>query len=358
MNKNNYAVIMAGGIGSRFWPMSKVTFPKQFLDILGTGETLIQQTFNRLQRVCPKENILIVTNKNYKDLCLEQLPNVIESNILCEPAMRNTAPCVAYAAFKIQSMNENANMIIAASDHIILKEDEFVRVASDCLEVVAKNDILLTLGITPSRPDTGYGYIQFTTEKLDNHQRIRKVKTFTEKPNQELALNFLDSGDFLWNSGMFVWSAKSITLAFRKQLRDMYDVFEQGKQFYNTSKETEFIDRIFPGCKNISIDYGIMEKSENAYVYPTDLGWSDLGTWGSLYAHLDLDENRNAVQGNKVMLYDSEDNIIKVPNDKVVVMQGMNGYIVVENEGILLICKKENEQQIKQFVADLKINLS
>ena len=358
MNKNNYAVIMAGGIGSRFWPMSKVTFPKQFLDILGTGETLIQQTFNRLQRVCPKENILIVTNKNYKDLCLEQLPNVIESNILCEPAMRNTAPCVAYAAFKIQSMNENANMIIAASDHIILKEDEFVRVANDCLEVVAKNDILLTLGITPSRPDTGYGYIQFTTEKLDNHQRIKKVKTFTEKPNQELALNFLDSGDFLWNSGMFVWSAKSITLAFRKQLRDMYDVFEQGKQFYNTSKETEFIDRIFPGCKNISIDYGIMEKSENVYVYPTDLGWSDLGTWGSLYAHLNLDENRNAVQGNKVMLYDSEDNIIKVPNDKVVVMQGMNGYIVVENEGILLICKKENEQQIKQFVTDLKINMS
>ncbi|KRO63829.1 MAG: mannose-1-phosphate guanylyltransferase [Cryomorphaceae bacterium BACL11 MAG-121015-bin20] len=354
MNKNNYAVIMAGGIGSRFWPMSKVTFPKQFLDILGTGETLIQQTFNRLQRVCPKENILIVTNKNYKDLCLEQLPNVIESNILCEPAMRNTAPCVAYAAFKIQSMNENANMIIAASDHIILKEDEFVRVANDCLEVVAKNDILLTLGITPSRPDTGYGYIQFTTEKLDNHQRIKKVKTFTEKPNQELALNFLDSGDFLWNSGMFVWSAKSITLAFRKQLRDMYDVFEQGKQFYNTSKETEFIDRIFPGCKNISIDYGIMEKSENVYVYPTDLGWSDLGTWGSLYAHLDLDENRNAVQGNKVMLYDSADNIIKVPNDKVVVMQGMNGYIVVENEGILLICKKENEQQIKEFVADVK----
>ena len=358
MNKNNYAVIMAGGIGSRFWPMSKVTFPKQFLDILGTGETLIQQTFNRLQRVCPKENILIVTNKNYKDLCLEQLPNVIESNILCEPAMRNTAPCVAYAAFKIQSMNENANMIIAASDHIILKEDEFVRVANDCLEVVTQNDILLTLGITPSRPDTGYGYIQFTTEKLDNHQRIKKVKTFTEKPNQELALNFLDSGDFLWNSGMFVWSAKSITLAFRKQLRDMYDVFEQGKQFYNTSKETEFIDRIFPGCKNISLDYGIMEKSENVYVYPTDLGWSDLGTWGSLYAHLDLDENRNAVQGNKVMLYDSADNIIKVPNDKVVVMQGMNGYIVVENEGILLICKKENEQQIKEFVADLKINMS
>ena len=354
MNKNNYAVIMAGGIGSRFWPMSKVTFPKQFLDILGTGETLIQKTFNRLQRVCPSKNILIVTNRNYKHLCLEQLPNVIESNILCEPAMRNTAPCVAYAAFKIQSMNENANMIIAASDHIILKEDEFVRVANDCLEVVAKNDILLTLGVTPSRPDTGYGYIQFTSEKIDDHKKVRKVKTFTEKPDQELALNFLDSGDFLWNSGIFVWSAKSITLAYRKQLRDMYDVFEEGKEFYNTTEEVEFIDRIFPGCKNISIDYGIMEKSENVYVYPADFGWSDLGTWGSLYSHLNLDKNRNAVQGSKVLLYDSADNIIKVPNDKVVVMQGMNGYIVVEDAGTLLICKKESEQQIKQFVADVK----
>ena len=354
MNKNNYAVIMAGGIGSRFWPMSKENFPKQFLDILGTGETLIQQTFNRLQRVCPTQNILIVTNRNYKDLCLEQLLNVIESNILCEPAMRNTAPCVAYAAFKIQSMNENANIIIAASDHIILKEDNFVRVVNDCLEVVAKNDVLLTLGITPSRADTGYGYIQFTDDKIDNHKKLRKVKTFTEKPNYELALNFIDSGDFLWNSGMFVWSAKSITLAYRKQLRDMYDVFEEGKQFYNTIKEQEFIDRVFPGCKNISIDYGIMEKSDNVYVYPADFGWSDLGTWGSLYSHLNLDENRNAVQGSKVMLYDSADNIIKVPHDKVVVMQGMNGYIVVENEGTLLICKKENEQQIKQFVSDAK----
>ena len=354
MNKNNYAVIMAGGIGSRFWPMSKVTFPKQFLDILGTGETLIQQTFNRLQRVCPAENILIVTNRNYKDLCLEQLPDVIESNILCEPAMRNTAACVAYAAFKIQSINENANMIIAASDHIILKEDEFVRVANDCLKVVAKNDILLTLGITASRPDTGYGYIQFTDKKLVNYQKVKKVKTFTEKPDQDLALNFLDSGDFLWNSGMFAWNVKSITLAYRKQLRDMYDLFEEGKQFYNTSKEVEFIDRIFPGCKNISIDYAIMEKSENVYVYPADFGWSDLGTWGSLYTHLNLDKNRNAVQGNKVLLYDSANNIIKVPNNKVVVMQGMNGYIVAENEGTLLICKKENEQQIKKFIADVK----
>ena len=354
MNKNNYAVIMAGGIGSRFWPMSKSSFPKQFLDILGTGETLIQQTFNRLERICPPENILIVTNTNYKNLCLEQLPNVVESNILCEPAMRNTAPCVAYAAFKIQSMNEDANMIIAASDHIILKEDEFVRVTNDCLDIVAKNDVLLTLGITPSRPDTGYGYIQFSEDNLSGYKKARKVKTFTEKPNQELALNFLDSGDFLWNSGMFIWSAKSIALAYRKHLRDMHDIFDEGKQFYNTINEKEFIDRVFPACKNISIDYGIMEKSENVYVYPADFGWSDLGTWGSLYSHLELDEYKNTIQGNNVMMYDSTDNLVKVPDDKLVVLQGLQGYIVVENEGTILVCKKEDEQKIKQFVADLK----
>ena len=354
MNKNNYAVIMAGGIGSRFWPMSKSSFPKQFLDILGTGETLIQQTFNRLERICPPENILIVTNTNYKNLCLEQLPNVVESNILCEPAMRNTAPCVAYAAFKIQSMNEDANMIIAASDHIILKEDEFVRVTNDCLDIVAKNDVLLTLGITPSRPDTGYGYIQFSEDNLSGSKKARKVKTFIEKPNQELALNFLDSGDFLWNSGMFIWSAKSIALAYRKHLRDMYEVFDEGKQFYNTINEKEFIDRVFPACKNISIDYGIMEKSENVYVYPADFGWSDLGTWGSLYSHLELDEYKNTIQGNNVMMYDSSDNLVKVSDDKLVVLQGLQGYIVVENEGTILVCKKEDEQKIKQFVADLK----
>ena len=344
---------MAGGIGSRFWPLSKISFPKQFLDILGTGETLIQQTFNRLQRVCFTENILIVTNSKYKELCLEQLPNVVESNILCEPTMRNTAPCVAYAVFKIQSMNEDANIIIAASDHIIHKEDEFVKVAKDCLQVVAQNDILLTIGINPSRPDTGYGYIQFTSEKLDDHKEVRRVKSFTEKPDQELALNFLDSGDFLWNSGMFVWSAKSITLAYRKQLRDMYDVFEEGKNFYNTSKENEFIERVFPGCKNISIDYGILEKSGNVYVFPADLGWSDLGTWGSLSMHLSADENRNTIQGNKVTLYDSVDNIVKFTNDKIVILQGMNGYIIVENEGALLICKKEKEQYIKQYISDI-----
>ena len=355
MNKNNYAVIMAGGIGSRFWPMSKASLPKQFLDILGTGETLIQQTFRRLQKICSAENIIVVTNKNYKTLCHEQLPDLVEKNILCEPTMRNTAPCVAYAAFRIQSENPDANMIIAASDHIITNEDEFVRVVTDCLELSANNDVLLTIGITASSPDTGYGYIQYTQDGLFDNKKLRKVKTFTEKPNQELALNFLDSGDFLWNSGMFVWSAKSITLAYRKHLNDIYTVFEEGKHLYNTEKEEEYIDRVYPGCKNISIDYGIMEKSDKVYVYPASFGWSDLGTWGSLYKHLALDENKNAVLGDKVILYNSSDNIVIVPKDKQVVLQGLNSYIVVESEGTLLVCKKGDEQQIKQFVADIKL---
>ncbi len=355
MNQNNYAVIMAGGIGSRFWPMSKSTLPKQFLDILGTGETLIQQTFNRLSRVCPVKNILIVTNRDYKHLCLEQLPDIVVENILCEPVMRNTGPCVAFAAFKIQNENSEANMIIAAADHIIIKEDEFVRVTNDCFDLSAKNDVLLTLGINATRPDTGYGYIQFSDQDLSGHKKVRKVKTFTEKPNQELALKFLDSGDFLWNSGMFIWSAKSITLAYRKYLRDIYDVFEEGKKYYNTAKETEYIERVFPGCKNISIDYGILEKSDNVYVYPADLGWSDLGTWGSLYTQLDSDDDNNAIQGDTVRLYESSNNIINMPKGKLAVLQGLNGYIIVENDGILLVCKKEDEQQIKKFVSDIKL---
>ncbi len=352
--KNNYAVIMAGGIGSRFWPMSKASRPKQFIDILGTGETLIQQTFGRLSKICPNENILIVTNKNYKDLCLEQLPKIKEENILCEPCMRNTAPCVAYAAFKIHNQNPEANLIVAPSDHLITNEDEFVRVAKKGLKESAENNILLTIGIFPSRPDTGYGYIQFNEHPLKSNPTIKKVKTFTEKPNQELALQFLDSGDFLWNSGIFIWSAETIIESFRKHLRDIYDVFEGGKQYYYTSEESKYIDRMFPTCKNISIDYGIMEKSDNVYVYPADFGWSDLGTWGSLFTHLPSDNNNNAVQGDEVMLYDCTDNIIKVPHDKLVVLQGLQGYIVVENDGILLICKKEDEQKIKQFVADVK----
>lgn len=354
MNKNNYAIIMAGGIGSRFWPMSRSTYPKQFLDVLGTGETLIQQTFKRLSKVCPAENILVVTNKDYKTLCQEQLPEILENNILCEPTMRNTAPCIAYAAFKVYSQNTEANMIVAPSDHLITNEAEFTRVVNDCLKASAQENCLLTLGIKPNRPDTGYGYIQYNEDSLAKYTDIKKVKTFTEKPNQDLALQFLDSGDFLWNSGIFIWKAEAVILSIRKHLRDLYDVFESGNEYYNTSEETEFIDRVFPGCKSISVDYGLMEKSDKVYVYPADFGWSDLGTWGSLYTHLDMDDRKNGVIGDNVMLYNSSGNIVNVPKDKLVVLQGLDGYIVVESNNTLLICKKDDEQQIKQFVADIK----
>jgi len=354
MKKNNFAVIMAGGIGSRFWPMSRSTYPKQFLDILGTGQTLIQQTFKRLSHFCPPENILVVTNTKYKSLCLEQIDGIKESQILCEPAMRNTAPCIAYASFKINQLNSNANIIVAPSDHLITDELEFSRVVEQCFEVCSTNNCLLTLGITPSRPDTGYGYIQYNQEKSNLHSSIHSVKTFTEKPNLELAKQFIESGDFLWNSGIFIWNVKSIMLSIRKHLRDLYDRFEDGKEYYNTPEEHEFIQRIFPGCKNISIDYGLMEKAENVSVFPSDFGWSDLGTWGSLYDHLTLDENQNGIIGDNVMIYDSKNNIINVSKDKIVVVQGLEDFIVIDTRDTLLICKKENEQQIKQFVSDVK----
>ena len=354
MNKNNYAVIMAGGIGSRFWPMSRSSYPKQFLDILGTGETLIQQTFKRLAKSCPVENILVVTNIKYKDLCLDQLEDITAENILCEPSMRNTAPCIAYASFKISQKNPDANIIVAPSDHLITNEDEFFKIVNDCFNVCSQNNILLTLGIKPSRAETGYGYIQFKQENSHLHNKIHIVKTFTEKPDKKLAKQFLDSGDFLWNSGIFFWNAKAIILGLRKHLRDLYDRFEDGIEYYNTDKELEFINRIFSGSKNISIDYGLMEKADNVFVYPSDFGWSDLGTWGSLYSHLSHDKNKNGIIGNNVMTYNSKKNIINVPNDKVVVVQGMENYIIIDNRDTLLICKKEDEQQIKKFVNDIK----
>ena len=354
MNNNNYAVIMAGGIGSRFWPMSKSSFPKQFLDVLGTGETLIQQTFRRLNNICPPENIFIVTNKKYQKLCADQLSEIRTENILCEPAMRNTAPCIAYAAFRIFAQNPEANMIVAPSDHLITNEAEFVRITEECLEVSKSDDILITLGIQPSRPDTGYGYIQFKNDEI-NLGNLKKVKTFTEKPSHEIAVNFIESGDFLWNSGIFIWSAKSIITSLKKHLPDMYDLFNDGMHCYNTDKESSFIEDSFPSCKNISIDYGIMEKSNNVLVYPSDFGWSDLGTWGSLQTHIDLDNSQNGIIGKNVMTYNCEDNIINVPNDKLVVVQGAKGFIIVEKDNTLLICKKESEQMIKSFVSDVRV---
>ena len=357
MKKNLYAVIMAGGIGSRFWPLSKKKLPKQFLDILGNDETLIQQTYRRLIKICPPTNILVVTNKIYKDLCLQQLPELKENNILCEPAMRNTAPCIAYAVFKTHTADPKANIIIAPSDHLISDEDEFVRVTSECMLASSNTNDLFTIGIKPSRPETGYGYIQFDDQDYSQNSVIKKVKTFTEKPNQELALQFIDSGDFLWNSGIFISNADAIILSYRKYLRDLYEIFEEGRKYYNTTREKEFIDRVYPGCKSISIDYGIMEKSENTYVYPANFGWSDLGTWGSLHSHQELDSNNNTLQGEKVLIYDSTDNIIKVSDNKLVVLQGLNGYIIVDHDNTLLICKKVDEQKIKEFVSDVKRKL-
>ncbi len=356
MNTHTYSVIMAGGIGSRFWPMSRTNYPKQFLDILGTGQTLIQQTYERMLRFTPKGQVFIVTNAQYKDLVKKQLPEIGGDQILLEPARRNTAPCVAYAAYKIQGLDPDANIVVAPSDHLILKEDEFVRVIDLAVETAANNDVLLTLGIRPSRPDTGYGYIQYNEGQSLDIEEVSKVKTFTEKPDLELAKKFLESGDFLWNSGIFIWSAKSIIKAFDDHLLEVGQLFQEGADLLNTEKESEFIGRIYPSCKNISIDYGIMEKARNVYTVPAEFGWSDLGTWGSLYTHVEHDGNGNAVVGGKnVMMYDSKRNLVSTSGDKLVVIQGLEDFIVVNTNNALLICKKDDEQMIKQFVAEAKI---
>lgn len=349
--ENNYCVIMAGGIGSRFWPMSRTSFPKQFIDVLGTGQTLIQQTFDRLEKLAPKENIYIVTNELYRPLVLEQL-SVSEDQVICEPNRRNTAPCIAYANYKIAKKNPDANIIVAPADHLILKEEKFVSVMETALDFTAKNDALVTLGINPTRPDTGYGYIQFDDNDTGD---IKKVKTFTEKPNLELASQFLKSGDFSWNSGMFIWSLSSISKAFKAHLPAVDQLFQEKADAFNTKDETEAIDSIYAVSKSVSIDYGVMEKADNVFVISADIGWSDLGTWGSIYTHLKHDKNYNAIKGKNVIMYESEECIVSVPNEKLVVLQGLKGYIVVESNDTLLICKKSDEQKIKQIVTDIKL---
>lgn len=348
---------MAGGVGSRFWPMSRTAHPKQFMDILGTGRTLLQQTYDRFLRVCPKENIFIVTNESYVGLVKEQIQGISDYNILSEPARKNTAPCVAYACYKIAQMNPKAVTVIAPSDHLITKEDTFVKAIKSCITKAASEDCLVTLGIRPSRPDTGYGYIQFVdSEVAEKDKRIKKVKTFTEKPDLEMAKFFLQSGDFLWNSGIFIWSVTSVIKAFETHSPGMDAIFKEGNAVYNTPKEADFIAKAYSNTKSISIDYAIMEKADNVYVRSSIIGWSDLGTWGSLYDHVKQDADHNAVVGKNVMLYDSKNCIVNVAKDKLVVMQGLHDYIVVESDGILLICKKEDEQQIRNFVNDVKVN--
>lgn len=357
LNNNYYCVIMAGGVGARFWPMSNSTTPKQFIDVLGDGKTLIQKTFDRFAKVCPKENIYIVTNKAYHDLTREQLPDIAEEQIMLEPYRRNTAPCIAYANYKIKAKNPNAVIVVAPSDHYIQKEDIFVDVISKGLALAAESPCLLTIGIRPTFPNTGYGYIQYKEDDVfPGNPSVYAVKTFTEKPELEMAKSFLESGDFLWNAGIFMWSMSSIDKAFETFLPDINDLFKQGEGLYNTPEEEEFIDRIYQVCRKISIDYGIMEKADNVRVYAADFGWSDLGTWSSLYELRKKDANLNAIVGNHVKTYDTEKCIVNMPRNKVVVIQGLEDYIVVDNNDMLLICKKSEEQQIRQYVTDIQVD--
>jgi mannose-1-phosphate guanylyltransferase len=346
---------MAGGVGSRFWPLSKTSRPKQFLDILGTGKSLLQQTFDRFKKIIPEENILIVSHIDYKDLINEQLPGINPNQVLLEPMRKNTAVCIAYANFKILKNNPNANIIVAPSDHLILKEDEFIDVIQKGLDFSSSNNALLTIGIKPSRPETGYGYIQINGEV--KHSNIHKVKTFTEKPNLEMAKIFYESGEFFWNSGIFIWSLNSILQAFDLYMADMNQPFNDNINVLDTAVETEFIGNLYPKCKSISIDYAIMEKADNVHVICADFGWSDLGTWGSLYTHLKKDDADNAVIGDNVFLYNSANCAVNISDGKIAVIQGLDDFIVVEADGILLICKKQEEQRIKDFVNDVKLKL-
>ncbi|HEX8024174.1 mannose-1-phosphate guanylyltransferase [Mucilaginibacter sp.] len=353
MNKNYYAIILAGGVGSRFWPISRTSYPKQFIDIIGSGKTLIQDTYQRLSKVCPKENIFILTNESYTRLVKEQLPGITDQQILTEPVMRNTAPCIAYGCFKIESLNPDAVIVVAPSDQQILDEDAFVSSLEKSLETAGEHHCLVTLGIKPSRPDTGYGYIQYGESVINDD--FRKVKTFTEKPTLDIAKSFIQSGDFLWNAGIFVWSAKAILKAFETYMPDLYDIFADARLVYNTENEVAHINAAYHHCINTSIDYGVMEKADNVYVLPSDFGWSDLGTWASIYELSEKAEAGNAVISNeKVIMYNSSDCMVNMPDGKLVILQGLHNYIVVEANNTLLICPRDQEQSVKQIVADVK----
>jgi len=361
MNRHTYCVIMAGGIGSRFWPMSRSERPKQFLDFLGLGRTLLQQTFDRFLPLCPPENILVVTNSRYEALVREQLPGLRADQVLCEPGRRNTAPCTAYAnhviAARVHASGGSpaeVRIIVAPSDHLVLKEEAFQETVRLALRQAGEHDCLVTLGITPNRPDTGYGYIQFAQGDGTAHPRVKRVKTFTEKPDHDTALRFLESGDFLWNSGIFIWSLASITKAFRDHLSEMEARFAEGGGHYGTPAERAFIEGVYADCANVSIDYGIMEKADKVFTVAGDFGWSDLGTWGSLFTHLPKDDHGNAVVGDDIRLYDCARNIVHGHDGRLMVLQGLEDHIVVSTPEALLVCRKQDEQKIRQIVNDLK----
>ena len=351
MNKNYYAIIMAGGVGSRFWPISTEYHPKQFHDMLGTGDTLLQKTFYRLLKHIPGENVLILTNNKYKALVKEQLPVLSENQIILEPEMRNTAPCILFASLKILKQNQDAVMIVAPSDHWIEDEDEFNNNILQAFKFASKNNALLTLGIQPTFPNTGYGYIEFD----QNHETsIKPVIQFREKPDYETAKEFLSKGNFLWNAGIFIWSARSVVEAFKNCEPELYELFNEGIDVYNTDFEDDFIRENYGKSKNISIDYAIMEKSDNVYIMPANFDWNDLGTWGSLYDKLDKDENQNALVNARVLSEQSTGNMIRTNQEKVVVVDGLNDYIIVDKEEVLLIFPKEKEQDIKKVLQKVK----
>lgn len=353
MKENNFVVIMAGGIGSRFWPFSRNNYPKQFQDILGVGKSLLRQTFERFAPVCLAENFYVVTNKIYADLVKQQLPELGQHQILLEPYMRNTAPCVAYACYKIREKNPQANIVVAPSDHVILEKEAFIDKIQIALDATAKHNIMLTLGITPSRPDTGYGYIQAKSESTDIHQEVKKVRTFTEKPNRALAEAFLESGDFVWNAGIFIWNVQTIIESIEMHQDTMAEAFEDIKNQFYTDTEEQAVLQAYTQCHSISIDYAIMEKAQNVYVLPCECGWSDLGTWKSLYELAAKDAKNNVVNA-QALLYDTKGCIVKMPEDHLVVIQGLSDYIVAQFDKVLLICKKDEEQLIKNYLEDVK----
>lgn len=351
MNKNYYAILMAGGVGSRFWPVSTTEFPKQFHDMLGSGHTLIQKTFERLAKIIPVENILILTNEKYNQIVLDQLPLVKQEQVLLEPAMRNTAPCILYASLKIKKQNPNAVMVVAPSDHWIEDEDVFVQDLQRCFDFCSADNALMTLGIQPTFPNTGFGYIEFDKTATTP---VKKVTQFREKPNYETAKSFIESGNFLWNGGIFIWSVQSITTAFEKFQPAMNELFLKGWTDYNTSKEASFIAANYPLAENVSIDYAILEKAQNVYVLPASFDWNDLGTWGSLHEKLNKDANNNAVVNATVLLNNSSSNIISTAKNKVVIIDGLQDFIIVDKDDVLLIYPKSKEQEIKGIASQLK----
>lgn len=354
-NKDNYAIIMAGGIGSRFWPVSKRDFPKQFIDILGVGKSLLRLTYERFEKFFPKENIYVVTNESYDYLVKQQLPELLENQIISEPAAMNTATCIAYASFKIASVNPSATCVVAPSDHLILNEEKFREDINKALAYTTENNALLTLGIKPDRPDTGYGYIQYIDSGSSTKDGIFKVKTFTEKPSHEIALTFLESGDFLWNAGIFIWKVSDILQQLELHLPDTHKLFKDGAKKYNTPEEYGFIQKIYPQSKSISIDYAVMEKADNVFVVPSDFGWSDLGTWKSLHELREKDLKGNMVHGKNVMTQDCEDSLVFANNpEKLIVVNGLKNYIVVDTDKVLLICNLDKEQEVKQIVDEVK----